>query len=276
MARVSTKARRPASFVPPRSLAKKVEITCGEMFGWPVYRVSPTDTTPSRASVYFHGGAYIWEITGTHWRVIAALAARTNTTFVVPIYPLAPAATAERTVAVATSIAGAVVDEFGPGNVVLMGDSAGGGMALAVAQQRRDSAAAPNAHIVLISPWLDVGMTDPQIAVVEPRDPWLGIEGTKLAGTLYRGELPATDPRVSPLYGDMTELAPVTMFTGTRDIANVDARSLARLARSSSDDPAALRLTVHEVPDMVHVYPLLPIPEGRRARAVIEGILTDI
>jgi epsilon-lactone hydrolase len=259
----------PASYEPPRSVTNKVAVTRDDASGWPVYRISPRDSTPTRASVYFHGGAYIAEITGTHWRTIAKLAAAADTTFVVPIYPLAPTKTAATTVARAAEIAESVTIEFGCEHVVLMGDSAGGGMALAVAQQLRDAGVASVAHIVLISPWLDVAMTDPEIEKIAPRDPWLAVPGTKLAGELYRGDLPVDDPRVSPLRGDLHGLAPMSLFSGTRDIANADARSLVNACRS-----IGAPLHYHEASEMLHVYPLLPIPEGRRALAVIADALT--
>lgn len=268
MARIDKTRAAPGSYDPPRSVTSKVTVTRDDTSGWPVYRVSPHNSTPPRASVYFHGGAYIAEITATHWRTIAKLAAATDTTFIVPIYPLAPTETAKTTVARASEIAESVTMEYGSEHVVLMGDSAGGGMALAVAQQLRDAGVASVAHIVLISPWLDVAMTDPEIEKIAPHDPWLAVPGTRLAGELYRGELPVDDPRVSPLRGDLHGLAPITLFSGTRDIANADARSLVNACRS-----IGASLHYHEASSMLHVYPLLPIPEGRRALAVIAAVL---
>ncbi|WP_338885947.1 alpha/beta hydrolase [Rhodococcus sovatensis] len=268
MARIDKTLATPGSYEPPRSVTSKVTVTRDDTSGWPVYRVSPHNSTPPRASVYFHGGAYIAEITATHWRTIAKLAAATDTTFVVPIYPLAPTETASTTVGHASEIAESVTMEYGSEHVVLMGDSAGGGMALAVAQQLRDAGVTSVAHIVLISPWLDVAMTDPEIEKIAPHDPWLAVPGTRLAGELYRGELPVDDPRVSPLRGDLHGLAPITLFSGTRDIANADARSLVKACRS-----IGASLHYHEASSMLHVYPLLPIPEGRRALSVIAAVL---
>ncbi|WP_072803322.1 alpha/beta hydrolase fold domain-containing protein [Rhodococcoides yunnanense] len=268
-AHVDKMSAEPASYAPPTSLGRKVSIVRDDHDEWPVFRVSPRGPVTDRTVVYFHGGAYLWEITSTHWRTIAGLVARTGVTFLVPIYPLAPSATAESTVAVATDIAAAAMVRYGSNDVVLMGDSAGGGLALVVAQQLRDTGHGKNRHTILISPWLDVSMTDPEIERIAPTDPWLGIPGTKLAGILYRGSLPEDDPRVSPLRGEIRNLAPVTMFSGTRDIANADARALVRLAAA-----AGTTIDYHEERGMLHVYPLLPIPEGRRARRHIADIIT--
>lgn len=270
-AHVVKMASRPASHKPPKSLQSKVTISLDETSTWPVYQVSPRGRTPDRAAVYFHGGAYLWEITSFHWRIIADLAARTETTFFVPIYPLAPSATAATTVPTATAISADVIEQYGSDRVTLMGDSAGGGMTLAVAQRLRDASIAHNGRIILISPWLDVSMTDPAIEGIAGSDPWLAVPGVTLAGELYRGELPENDPLVSPLCGDLRNLAPITLFSGTRDIANADALSLVRRAHE-----VGVAVEYFEAPGMLHVYPLLPIPEGKRARVVIADLLAAV
>ena len=89
-------------------------------------------------------------------------------------------------------------------------------------------------------------------------------------GSLPQGidQLPIDDPLVSPIHGDLSGLAPITLFSGTRDIINADARSLVRKARA-----AHFPLDYHEAPGMLHVYPLLPVPEANEARAVMEKVL---
>ena len=69
---------------------------------------------------------------------------------------------------------------------------------------------------------------------------------------------------VSPLGADLTGLGPLTVFSGTRDILNPDARLLAEKATA-----AGVEVEYHEQPGLVHVYPLTPTREGRAARDVI-------
>jgi len=214
-----------------------------------------------------HGGAYIYEITARHWKFIANLAATTAAHVTVPIYPLAPTATAAAIVPTVTALAAQIVAAADAQPVTVAGDSSGGGMALAVLVQLRDRGV-PAPRGLLISPWLDVSMTDPVVAATEPFDPMLAPVGLAAAGDAYRGELGATDPRVSPLFADLHGLGRITLFCGTRDILIADARRFA--ARASE---AGLTLDYYEAPGMIHVYPLLPIPEGREARALIAGAL---
>ena len=90
-----------------------------------------------------------------------------------------------------------------------------------------------------------------------------------VAAALWRGELPLEDPLVGPLLTDHTGLGPLTVFSGTRDITHPDTCLLVERARA-----VGVEVDLHEGPGLVHVYPLLPVPEGRAARAVIVRSLT--
>lgn len=255
---------------PPARLAKTVDIRELSIDGWTVYEISPKGKTPPRRALYLHGGCYVFEIALQHWLFVARLAVETDTRFLVPIYPLAPAETADTIVPKATALASALIDEVGARNTSILGDSAGGGMALAVAMQLRDRGIEAPHSTVLISPWLDITGTDPQLAVIAPHDPWLAVPGSHFAGGVYRGPLSETDPRVSPIYGKLSGLGSLTMFSGTRDILNADATRFLSLA-----DAAGLTVDYHEVPGMIHVFPILPIPEGTAARAVVARSMVD-
>jgi len=117
---------------------------------------------------------------------------------------------------------------------------------------------------VLISPALDLSLTNPEIDLVQPSDPWLGREGTRVFIEHWRGTLAITDPSVSPLAADLTGLGPLTVFSGTRDILHPDIRLLIGKART-----ACIDVDFHEEQGLVHVYPLTPTPEGRAARALL-------
>ncbi len=235
--------RKPADPAPPRRLPAQLS----DHGGWPVYTISPPE--PAVDVVYFHGGAYIKEIAAQHWALVGQMVREASARCVVPIYPLAPGATAAEVVARAT--------ELVPPGAVLMGDSAGGGLALAVALQ-------VPARLVLISPWLDVAIPQGE----EPTDPMLRLEGLAEAGRMYAGELPLDDPRVSPLYGDLAGLPPMTIFTGTRDLLDADSRRLADAARA-----AGVEVELHICDGAPHVYPLLPTRDGAEARRRIITLL---
>lgn len=256
--------RKPRSFAPPSRLSAKVDIARRDVNGWPVYSVSPRGRQPATRAIFLHGGCYVFEIDPVHWNFIAHIAVEAGITVVVPIMPLAPTGTASLVVPAVADLAAAAISEVGVENLSIIGDSSGGGMALAVAMELRDRGIAPLHRLVLIAPWLDISGTDPMLAIIAPRDPWLAVPGTHAAGALYRAELAEDDWRVSPIHGDLAGLGAITMFSGTRDIVHADAIRFLPLAAE-----AGLELDYHEGAGMLHNYPILPIPEGDMARRIV-------
>ena len=267
-ARVERLRLRPKPYGPPRGLERTVDITLAIDDGWPVYTVSPRGVAPTRRALYLHGGANISQVAPQHWRLVAELAAAVSARILLPIYPLAPDGTTAPVIARTTAMARALVAEVGVEHQAVLGDSAGGGMSLATAMQVRD-AGGPVPRVILISPSLDLSLAHPDVAARTAVDPWLDIPGARAAAELYRGELPIDDPRVSPLNGSLDGLGAIQLFCGTRDMLTSDSR---RLAARAAD--AGHPLEYHEVEGMIHVYPLLPIPEARRARALMVEFMT--
>lgn len=266
LARVEQFRQHPKNPAPPASLTRTHTVTERTVDGWPVYELALIGATPSRRALYLHGGSYVFEISSQHWSLAAELCRTADARVVVPIYPLAPRGTAASIVSGCAGLAAALIAEVGSRNVTVIGDSAGGGLTLSTALELRDRGLG-QVGLVLISPILDLALTDPDVAAIAPRDPWLDIPGSRATGELFRGDLPLDDPRVSPIHGDLRGLGPILMFSGTRDMLNADARRLVREHPSHEIDYV-------EVAQMIHVYPLLPIPEARTARARIGAFMT--
>lgn len=264
--RVEERRRHPRPFAPPH-LRRDVAITTaygtGLTSGWPLYTLAPADGEPTGALIYAHGGAWVNEVALQHWQLAAQIAAEAKLAVTVVIYPLVPFGTAGAVVPAFAELVLAARELYGD-RVFLAGDSAGGQIALSAAQLLRERDRVTPARTILIAPALDLSFANPQIPLVQPSDPWLGKPGSQVYIEHWRGELPVTDALVSPLFGVLAGLGPVTMFSGTRDILNPDARLLVEKARA-----AALELDYHEGQGLVHVYPLTPTPEGRVARALI-------
>ncbi|WP_067698760.1 alpha/beta hydrolase fold domain-containing protein [Actinoplanes awajinensis] len=251
--------RRPKGrSAPPRALTRRFDVTVSDTHGFPVYEITSRDPGTRPVVVYLHGGAYTSEIVGQHWSLIAQIAARTGCDVHVPIYGLAPQHDGLTALDFTTKLVTAL-----PGSCYLAGDSAGAGLALLTTQ------ACPGqvAGLTLLAPWLDLSMSNPGIAAIEPHDPWLARPGLRPIADAWTGGLALTDPRLSPLHGDLSNLPPLQILVGTRDITLADCRTLRdRL-------PPGTPLTYHEQPGALHVYPLLPVPEAVPAR---RAILTHI
>ena len=150
-----------------------------------------------------------------------------------------------------------------PDGVVLAGDSAGGGYALAVAQAVRDRGGPQPERLVLLAPWVDLTSSAPGTREAAARDPWLSFDHLSVYATFWAGSSDPealADPRVSPGLADLAGLPPALMFCGTRDLLQPGCDALFDRAE---DADWSVEYVV--APGLMHVYPLLPIPEAATA-----------
>ena len=259
---VEQRRLRPAPYGPPRRLRADVTVSVSAWHGWPVYTLAPVHGPATGALVYAHGGGWVNQVVRQHWQLAAQVAAEARTTVLLPVYPLVPFGTAGQVVPTVAELV--LESRRRHGSTCLGGDSAGGQIALSAALVLRDEHGVVLPRTVLIAPALDLSLSNPEIDRVQPSDPWLGRPGTRVLIEHWRGALPLDDPRVSPLAGDLHGLGPLTVFSGTRDILDPDVRLLVARARA-----AGVEVDHHERQGLVHVYPLTPTREGRRARAVV-------
>lgn len=263
-AHVQKLALEPASFE-PTGLGRGVEATLTKMGGWPVYYTAPSSGHEGCNFVMFlHGGGYINEIVPAHWRLIGQMTRKAGVVCVVPIYPLAPRATAKDVVPVTAELLRMLLEDAGPAKVTVVGNSAGAGLALAACQWLRDRGHRQPNRLMLISPAADASVSRPEQVEIAGRDPIQDIPGIIEAGRLYAGALDVGHPFVSPLNGAFRALAPMTIFSGTRDLLYPDSVDLAERARA-----VGVPVELHLLRDQPHNYALMPTPEGRRARAII-------
>ena len=248
----------------PGYVAKRCIVTTTSSPGFPIVILAPRAASKG-TMVFSHGGAYIGELQSIHWRFCAWVATTLSLTVHVPLYPLAPEHTWRETIPPLTTYCEQLV---APGPVVLAGDSAGGGLTLAVTRRLVDAGHPPRA-VVLISPWLDATADDAEVHAAAATDPLLSVPGLLVAGAMWAGTDDPADPNISPLKGNLSGLPPTMVLTGTRDLLNVDAHRFAAAATASFVD-----VTMVNEPGLLHDFPLFPIPEGRRARAQIGDFIT--
>ena len=251
---------------PPRGLTRRHEVSSRTVGGFLCWTVRPR-TAPTAAAVYLHGGAYVAGISPQHWTLIGRLA-DAGVRVEVPLYGLAPQHTHREAYPFVHAVFRELAQEAPSADLVLVGDSAGGGLALGLAQDLlADGGRAPD-RLVLLSPWLDLTLGHPQIPEYERYDPWLSRPGLVEAGLAWAGGDDPTTPRLSPGNGPAKDLPPTSVFIGTREIAYPDAADFAEAAAAAG---VQVELTVAD--GAVHVYPLVPTPEGAAgARAVVGAV----
>lgn len=185
-------------------------------------------------------------------------------------YGLAPQHDYREAYSFVTAVYRELISELIPANVAVVGDSAGGGLALGLARSlaQEEGLAALPGRLVLISPWLDLNLRDPGIPAAEARDPWLAGERLRVNGRSWAGGDDPALPKLSPINGPMAPLPPTDIYIGTRDLLHPDVLCMAKAAAAAG---SAVNLTVCE--GAVHVYLLLPAPEGRSAaQAIVHGL----
>jgi acetyl esterase/lipase len=176
--------------------------------------------------LYIHGGGYISNIIRQQWNLIEDLITKTNSTIIIPDYKLAPEATYKETYEFILNVYNQILKNHNAEDLIIMGDSAGGGFALGFAMTLRDNNQTQPSQSILLSPWLDISMQNPEIQKVDKYDKMLSIDGLQMAGKLFAGNLDIKDYRVSPIYGDFKNLNKITVFIGTHDLFIADTRKM--------------------------------------------------
>jgi triacylglycerol lipase len=210
------------SNTPPRLLP----LLLGETVQHNTYNgMSVVQITPAHPNgnyvVAIHGGAFIFGPSIFHWLDYTVMAYQTGATIEVPIYPLLQQGGTAGTVV--PNIAGLISSEIaanGASHVSVTGDSAGGNLALAAAEYMVAHGDPVPSSMVLLSPWLDVTFSNPNIAFVQ--DPLLPVGPGQLIGKEWAGGLSVTNPEVSPLYGSLSGLPPTYVYSGNLDSLSPD------------------------------------------------------
>jgi epsilon-lactone hydrolase len=250
----------------PRRVASRFDVARTEVSGVPVHELRVKGSRPRRTVLYVHGGGFVGGLDAFHWRYAARLATRLGVRVLLPAYPLTPTHTWRDALPPLVELfeQAAVESERG---VVLMGDSAGGGLALLLAQTVARGGGPQPTHLVMISPWLDLTGETPGTEEAARVDRWLNLTKLRVYGAWWGAGDPP-DKEASPLSNPLDGLPPMLLLCGTHDLLVPQSRALAERARAEGVD------LVHvEEPGLMHVYPILPVPEGRRAFETITSFV---
>lgn len=234
----------------------------GRLAGVAVTTVRPARADSDGVLVYLHGGAYVVGIGEPHWWLLSRLCHETGRTGVMVDYRLAPEHPYPAALDDALAVVGTLAEQHGAEKVVVVGDSAGGGLAVATAMKRRDEGQPLPGKLGLLSPWLDLTMANPAIAALEKKDRVLARRGLLEAGEQYAGGSDPKGPYLSPLYGEPADLPPTLLQVGGLELFLPDCRAYRQKTAAQNGS-----LSYREYPKLFHVWPLLfpLLPEGEEA-----------
>lgn len=255
---------------PPKIIKKRFNIVKEQINEYFYYVMKPLGKATEKQILYLHGGGYVYEINELHWGFLAKVSKALNCTITIPIYPLLPNHKGSEIFDMLVPIYKNLVSETHKENIVIMGDSAGGGMSLALAELLKEKQLPQPENIILISPELDMSFTNPEIKQVENTDPILALTALSEIGKWYFTEEGSEYYLASPIYGDFTGLGKISLFTGTNDILYPDAKKLKEIAEKKG-----IKINYYEYQSMIHVWPLLMFPESKKAREQIIEIIRN-
>jgi epsilon-lactone hydrolase len=225
------------------------------------------DTTPRAVIVYLHGGGYVLGSPRSHRHLAGALGERCGLPVVVPYYSLAPEATCPKAVEEGCSVVLEIRQKWPSAAIALIGDSAGGGLAVATAASLRGSGSAVQA-IVCLSPWLDLTCSRAAYDLRPLKEPSLKPERLRRFAAAYLGRLDPADPRASPLFAALDGLPPILVHVARDEILEEETYDFA--ARVAACGGTITVETWHNVVHVWHWYwPIL-----RAGRDAIDNIAT--
>lgn len=252
-------------FEPPDFLRPKLPagVRVQPVADWGVHGEWLEGDKVERTVYYLHGGGYVACSPKTHQGFTASLALAANARVLSLDYRLAPEDKFPAALEDAVSGYRLLLEKEKPGNIVIGGDSAGGGLTAATLIALRERGLPMPAGAFLLSPWTDLAATGDSIVTNDPVDPMLSGKLVNKLAQLYYGEASPTDPLVSPLYGDLRGLPPLRIYVGDTEILLDDAR---RLAERAKQQGVTVDLRVWN--KMPHVWPIFVafgIPESKAA-----------
>lgn len=259
-------ARRALTAGMPTEAGPGVTVTDRVLGGVPCRTVAAPSSR--RTVVHLHGGAY--RMGGAAgWTVFAARLARAaEADVVLPDYRLAPEHPFPAAVHDAAAVYEAVrAEAAGRGHdVVVSGDSAGGGLAAALTVAAAAAGAPLPDALVLVSPWLDLGCGSPTFASRAADDPLFPLESAREAAGLYLQGHPADDPLASPLRAGDTPFPPTLLLVSSDETLLGDSLELARQLAGRR-----ARVALEVVPGRLHAWPTIQ-PDTPEAEAAVRRV----
>ncbi len=224
-----------------------------------------------RIVLFVHGGGYIMDLSQSTVSLCDEIRKTTHSRVDIPLYQPIYNANCEDACEFLLDVYKDLLSEGK--ELVIMGDSAGGGLALGFTLYLRELDMKVPDKMVLICPWLDVTLSNPKIEEYQEKDRLLGIYGLTLLGKMWADTIDVQDYRVSPIYGAFgkeKEMPDTLLICGTADIMYPDTELLYEKMKAEGHKA---RMIIGK--GLFHVYPMLQIPEAYTTRAIIEEFIAS-
>ena len=241
--------------------------------GVPCERMTPPNAVGNRTVLYLHGGGYVIGSPTDYRDMVPRIVRAAGARALAVDYRLAPEHPHPAAVDDAVKAYRGLLDQgVRPEDIVVAGDSAGGGLTVATLVAARDAALPLPAAGVCISPWVDLEGSGESMIANAGRDPLVKKDLVVGMAQAYLGDRDRRTPLAAPLYADLQGLPPLLIQVGTSEALLDDARRLAARAKAAGVD-----VTIEEWPDMIHVWHVFGsfLPEARQASDRIGEFVTE-
>lgn len=194
--------------------------------GIEVYYYNGDFSDSNKKLLYIHGGSYIEEASYFQIKFAMEVAKKTNSTLILPRYPLAPRGSYKTMYPLIDKLYEKLLEKTT--DINFLGDSAGGGFILSFAMYLRDNQKKLPENIIMLSPWLDISMSNPEIYEDAKIDYMCGVDGNRYDGILWANGLELDSFMVSPIYGDFNNLSKMTIIVGENEIFKSECLNLSK------------------------------------------------
>lgn len=231
-------------------LPADVTTTPGTLGGVPVLNVDIDGAGSPEVLLHFHGGVYVLGSARAAAGLGSALARHTGARVVCVDYRLAPENPYPAALDDAVAAYRALLEQTQSSRIALSGESAGGGLAVALLLRLREAGLPLPASAVLLSPWADLTLSGQSMSAKASVDPSvLTPEGLRARVPDYAGGTDPAAPLISPVFADLSGLPPLLIQAGSYEILLDDAVRLA--ARAAAAD---VEVTLQVTPEVPHVF----------------------
>ena len=253
-------------YILPKRITKRYGFLEKQYQGMQVFSLNE-EKLNDKVVLYLHGGAYYRKPRKYHLLFVGRISEETGVPFVAPIYGKTPIYTPKEVYETLTNLYNELKTKHK--DVILMGDSSGGGLALGLTLYLKEQGYGLPSELILLSPWVDVSLENEEIQDYIKKDPIVFLDNVKALGKEWAGELPLDDYRVSPINGNLSGLCQTHIFCGTREVLYPDCHLLYEKLKASG-----INVFFYEGKGQNHVYPIYPlIKEAKKARSEIEEII---
>jgi acetyl esterase/lipase len=253
--------------------AKGIGIEVSEIAGLHAEWYRPANAKSGKVFLYLHGGAYALGSCDSHRGLVTHIALAGNVATLLPEYRLAPENPFPAGLQDCVAVYKALLEKgYSPKDIIVGGDSAGGGLTVAtMLQLRHDGVPLPRAS-VLLSPFLDMTASGESMKTRAAQDPWFEPDNISVVTGHYCPDEDLRNPLLSPVFANVAGLPPTLIHVGDDEILLSDSTRIATLLKEAG---VAVELTIY--PELWHVFQLFigAMPESRASVDAIGAYIRE-